>query len=344
MTGKKIFVVFILVFSILLASFGFYGYQMVTTPNFLVDQNQDYIHIPTGATFKDVQNIMYEGNYVRDLVSFSTLAKWKNLDKNIKPGRYLLKPNMNNWQVIKLLQSGQQSPTNITFNNVRLKEDLAEKICKNIEIEPDSFLELLNDAELAKSYGFNEESFLSMFIPNTYEVYWTVKPEELIDRMNKEYKKFWNDERIAKAKQLDMTPIEVSVLASIVMAESVKSDESPVIAGVYINRLRKGIPLQADPTLVYAAGDFTIRRVLNMHKEIDSPYNTYKYAGLPPGPINLPSITAIDAVLNYKEHKYLYFCAKEDFSGYHNFAATLTEHLNNAKRYQAALNKARVFN
>lgn len=344
MKGRKTFGIFIIVFSIFLASFSFYAYQVITTPNFLVDKAEAHLHIPSGATFKDVQNMLYEGDYVQDLVAFSVLAKLRNYDKSIKRGRYLIKPNMNNWQVINILKSGEQAPTNITFHNVRLKKDLAEKITKNIELSTERFLKLLNDPETAKKYGFEDETFISMFIPNTYQVYWTISANELLERMHYEYQKFWNEERLAKAEALNMTPEEVSTLASIVMAESIKADESPRIAGVYINRLKKNIPLQADPTLVYAAGDFSIRRVLNVHKEIDSPYNTYKYRGLPPGPINLPTITAIDAVLNYKKHKYLYFCAKEDFSGYHNFATNLQDHLKNAKKYQIALNKAKVFN
>jgi UPF0755 protein len=341
---RKIFVIFILVFSILMASFSFYGWQMLTTPNFLVKKTDDYLYIPSGATFKDVQKNLYDGHYVQDLISFSVLAKLNKYHKSVKPGRYLIKADMNNMQVIKMLKAGKQNPINITFNSVRLKEDLAEKICKNIELNHEVFLEKLLDAEIAANFGFKEETFISMFIPNTYQVYWTISADELLSRMKYEYDQFWSEERKAKAKEIGMSQAEVATLASIVMAESVKSDESPVIAGVYINRLKRGIPLQADPTLVFAAGDFTIRRVLNAHKEIDSPYNTYKYAGLPPGPINLPSISAIDAVLNYKEHMFLYFCAKEDFSGYHNFATNLQDHLNNAKRYQSALNKAKVFN
>jgi UPF0755 protein len=178
-----------------------------------------------------------------------------------------------------------------------------------------------------------------MFIPNTYEVYYNITPAQLIDRMHDEYELFWNEERRKKAEAIGLTTVEVSVLASIVQAETIKRDEAPVIAGLYINRLKKGIPLQADPTLVYAVGDFTLKRVLNEHKEVDSPYNTYKYRGLPPGPINMPEITSIDAVLNYKPSNYLYMCAREDFSGYHNFTSNLAEHNRNAHRYQQALSR-----
>lgn len=343
MKKRKGLVVFILVFSILLTSFSFYIYQVLKTPNILVERQDKYLTIPSNATFKNVQDSLYNGNFVQDLVAFSVLAKILKYDKNIKPGVYHLKANMSNLEAIRILKAGQQSPVNLTFNNVRLKEELAEKLSKNLELSKKELEAHLTNPETAAQYGFNDYNFIAMFIPNTYEVYWTISAQHLTDRLHDEYKKFWTDERLAKAKKLNLTPTEVSTLASIVMAESIKSDESPVIAGVYLNRLKKNMALQADPTLVYASGDFTIRRVLNVHKEIDSPYNTYKYTGLPPGPINLPSITAIEAVLNPKDHKYLYFCAKDDFSGYHAFATNLTEHLNNARRYQNALNKARLY-
>jgi UPF0755 protein len=188
-------------------------------------------------------------------------------------------------------------------------------------------------------YGFNKDNVLTMFLPNTYEVYYNVSPEDLIVRMHTEFEKFWNDERKGKAKAVGLTPIEVSVLASIVQAESVKQAEAPIIAGLYLNRLKKDIPLQADPTLVFAVGDFTLKRVLNEHKEIDSPYNTYRNRGLPPGPVNMPELFALEAVLNYTKTNYLYMCAKEDFSGNHNFTHSYSQHLKNATRYQRALTR-----
>lgn len=343
MKNRKVYVILILTFSILLSSFSFYIYQVVKTPNILVERKDKYLYIPTGATFKNVQDSLYNGNYVQDLVSFSVLAKLLKYDEQVKPGVYLLTSNMTNLQAIRYLKSGNQTPINLTFNNVRLKEDLAEKLSRNLELSKEEIEKHLKDPAVAEKYGFNEYSFLAMFIPNTYEMYWNISAEQLMDRMYKEYKAFWNEERLQKAHALKMSPVEVTTLSSIVMAESIKKDESPVIAGVYINRLKKNMPLQADPTLVYAAGDFTIKRVLNVHKEIDSPYNTYKYAGLPPGPINLPGISYIDAVLDYKDHNYLYFCAKDDFSGYHAFATNLSDHLKNARKYQQALNRAKLF-
>lgn len=343
MKRRNLTIVLILVFSILLSTFAFYFYQLIQTPNILVEKEDRALIIPYGYTFKDLQNKLYEEEYVQDLISFSILAKFMDYDENVKAGRYMLKSDMSNLQAVRLLRSGSQTPLDVTFNSVRLKEDLAEKLCDNIAADKDKLLALLQDTAVVRSYGFNQYTIVSMFIPNTYEVYWTISEKELLDRMKAEYDKFWNEERLAKAKAIGLTPQEVSTLASIVQAESKKNDEKPRIAGVYINRLNRGIALQADPTLVYAAGDFTIGRVLNKHKEIDSPYNTYKYAGLPPGPINVPPISALDAVLNYEKHNYLYFCAKEDFSGYHNFSTNLRQHLNNARRYQRALNEARLY-
>jgi UPF0755 protein len=343
MKSRKVLIIVILVFSVLLTSFSFYVYQIIKTPNILVERQDKYLYIPTGATFKNVQDSLYHGQYVHDLVAFSVIAKFLKYDQQIKPGVYLLKSNMSNLEAVRLLKSGEQSPINLTFNNVRLKEELAEKLSRNIELTKEELEEHLKDPATAEKYGFNEYNFIAMFIPNTYQVYWNISAEQLTDRMHAEYKKFWNEERLQKAKNLNLTPEEVTTLASIVMAESIKIDEGPVIAGVYLNRLERGMPLQADPTLVYAAGDFSIKRVLNVHKEIDSPYNTYKYQGLPPGPINLPSITAIEAALNPKDHKYIYFCAKDDFLGYHAFATNLNDHIKNARRYQQALNRAKLF-
>jgi UPF0755 protein len=250
---------------------------------------------------------------------------------------------MSNLQLVRKLRSGQQTPVRVTFNTIRTQEDLAEKISANLEVSKEQFLELLQDSVYIRKFGFEEETIMSVFIPNTYEFWWDTSAEELFERMHKEYQIFWTDARKQKAQDLGLSQQEVSTLASIVQAESQKSDERPKIAGVYLNRLRIGMPLQADPTLVFAAGDFSIKRLTAKQMAIDSPYNTYKYAGLPPGPINLPDINSLDAVLNYEKHSYLYFCAKEDFSGYHSFAVGYDEHLSNARRYQRALNAANIY-
>ncbi len=344
MKRQKIFIVLIVIITVLAVSFSFYAYQTLKVPNLLVDQQDKILLIPTGSTFSDVQQTLNEENYVQDILSFSFLAKLMKYDQFIKPGRYLLTKDMSNLEAIRLLRSGKQEPVNITFNNIRLKHELAERLCENLEADAAKFESMLNDSALISQYGFSEDNIMCMFIPNTYEFFWTTTEEDLFKRMHQEYKRFWNQQRLSEAEAIDMTPIEVSVLASIVESETNKVDEAPRVAGLYINRLNRNIALQADPTLVFAAQDFTIKRVLDKHKEIDSPYNTYKYTGLPPGPIRLPSITSIDAVLHHEDHKYLYMCAKEDFSGYHNFSTNLQTHMANARKYQQALSKAGIYN
>jgi UPF0755 protein len=336
MTSYKRLILFLLL-SILGISFSFYGYQMVYTPNFLVGMESRILFVKEGATFKDVQDELHEGEYVQDLISFSFLAKLMGYDHQIKSGRYVIRKDMSNLEAIRVLRSGKQEPVDVTFNNVRLISDLSEKITHNLGMKPAEFEAALIKFSMNNNAGFTKDNVMAMFIPNTYEVYFNITPDGLVQRMKAEYEKYWNNERRQQAKEIGFKPIEVSVLASIVQAESIRPEEAPVIAGLYINRLRKGIALQADPTLVFAVGDFSLKRVLNEHKAIDSPYNTYKYAGLPPGPINLPEIRSLDAVLNYSPSDYLYMCAKEDFSGRHNFTSSYQEHMNNAIRYQRAL-------
>jgi len=334
---KKKLVIF-LAGSTLLISFTFYFYQVFFTANILLEKEDRLFVIQSGTTFKQVQRNLMEQGFVNDLVSFSFVARLSGFDKKIKSGRYYLKKNMSNWQAIVALKAGRNEEVKVTFTHLRLLEDLGGKVTANLGVTEQEFYEALDKFVATNQEGFNKENILTMFIPNTYMVYFNIIPDDLIARFNKEYRDFWTVERLDKARALGLTPIEVSILASIVQAEISKTDEGPIVAGLYLNRLRKDIALQADPTLVFAAKDFTIKRVMNVHKEIDSPYNTYKYTGLPPGPINLPYISSIDAVLNYEKHSYYYMCAREDFSGYHNFASNLDEHQKNARRYQRALN------
>lgn len=343
MKKKQLIAAILIVFSVMLSSFAFYTYQVLYTPNILIDQKDRMIAIENGATFKELQNQLYDERIVNDLVSFSFLARVKNFDREIKPGMYLLKSNMSNTEAINMLRAGLQAPVKVTFNNARKVEELATKLTDNLQIDSADMAPLLTADSVAESYGFNAETFISMFLPNTYEFYWTVSPRDVLNRMKAEYDRFWNETRRQQAEQLELTPVEVSILASIVDAETNQMDEAPDIAGVYLNRLKRGYKLQADPTLVYAIGDFNIRRILNADKELESPYNTYKYRGLPPGPINMPSIAALEAVLNPNDHNYLYFCAKADFSGYHEFAKTLQEHNVNARKFQRALNQQRIY-
>ena len=276
------------------------------------------------------------------LKAFHWVSKKKEYSKSVKTGRYLLKKGMNTNQIVNILKSGRQTPLNVTFNNVRTREELAGKVSKYLITDSLSILNLFSDENQIKKFGFTTETFRTMFIPDTYEFYWTTSAEEFADRMKSEYDKFWNDDRRKKAEEINLTPAEVTTLASIVQAETAKKEEQNRIAGLYMNRLRRGQLLQADPTVKYAVGDFSLKRILNAHLEIDSPYNTYKYAGLPPGPINFPETTAIDAVLNYEKHNYLYMCAKEDFSGFHNFAVTFEEHSRNAAKYRTALDRNNI--
>jgi UPF0755 protein len=343
MKRNKFLIGFVIVFSILITSFVFYFYQVFFSENILVEKGDEMILIEEGMDFQDLQDMVYDRGIVNDMLSFSFVAKLLDYQENMKPGLYLMKKDMTNLQAVRMLRAGEQIPTTTTFNNVRLKADLAGKITDNLQADSVEFLKLLNNDSLISAYGFTQENILSMFIPNTYEVYYTISEQRLFDKMYAEYQRFWTDERKRKAEALGLSPTEVSALASIVQAESVQSDERPKIAEVYLNRLERNMLLQADPALVYAVGDFTIKRVLNVHKEVDSPYNLYKFKGLPPGPINLPEIESIDAVLNPDEHNYIYFCAKPDFSGYHAFATNLRQHNINARAYQNALNRSNIY-
>ncbi len=341
---KKVFLVLIITGSVLAISLSFYFYQVFFSPNALIQSDVNYmLKIPTNASYKTVTNTLYDDNVVNDMLSFGFVAKVLDYQENVRPGLYTITPKMTNLDLVRLLRSGRQTPVRVTFNNVRTKEDLAEKITANLEVTQEQFLAMIKDSVYIRKFDFEEETIMGMFVPNTYEFWWDTGAEALFDRMYKEYESFWTDARKEKASRMGMSRKEVSTLASIVQAESQKADERPRIAGVYLNRLRMDMPLQADPTLVFALGDFSLKRVLNVHKLTDSPYNTYLYAGLPPGPINLPDINSLDAVLNAENHKYLYFCAKEDFSGYHAFATTLEQHNTNARRYQAALNASNIF-
>lgn len=343
---KKVLVWLFLLVMLIGGTIVYQFYQKIYRPNVTLPHNSDgYFYIYSDNNLQDISKSLYDLGYIKNSASFEWVAQKKsNFQYNIHPGRYLLKDGMNNNDLVDLFRSGEQVPVKVTFNNVRTKEELAGKITRNLECDSASFIQLLkNDAFISK-YGFNQLSVLTMFLPNTYFINWNTTAEELFQRMAKEYKKYWTQERKAKAKKLNLSQSEVSILASIVQAEqSVRADERPKVAGLYINRMRKGMLLQSDPTVIYGLGDFTITRVLTKHLEKDTPYNTYKYSGLPPGPINLPSIKSLNAVLDYQKHSYLYMCAKEDFSGYHNFAINYSQHLVNARKYQRELNKRKIY-
>ena len=336
---RTLLVVFVAV-SVLTVSFSFYIYQVLFTPNVLVEQHDRMLFVPPGATFQTVSDSLTAGRFVQDPISFAFVAKVAGYQDNVRPGAYLLRSDMTNKEAVWLLRSGAQQPVRLTFNNVRLRADLARKLSNYIMADSAQIVALLRDPAVAGRYGFDTANFVGMFLPNTYEVYWTTTPTQLFDRMQREYRKFWSPARRQQARDRGLTPQQATVLASVVQEETNKADEMPRVAGVYLNRLRDGWPLQADPTLKYAVGDFSIKRVLNVHKQVDSPYNTYLYPGLPPGPISLPSPRAIEAVLNAEAHDYMFFCARDDFSGYHTFATTLAQHNRNAALYQRALTAA----
>ncbi|TAE66621.1 MAG: endolytic transglycosylase MltG [Bacteroidetes bacterium] len=317
----------------------FYVYQLFYTANFQIGREDKVIFIKEKVTFPELLEILKKEQMLHDVVSFAFVSKILNYQQHIKAGRYIIKKNMSNSAAVRMLRAGLQAPIELTFNNVRLLTDFTKRVAEEVAFKKEDLEKLLTDQNFVKKYGFDTTNIMAMFIPNTYQVFWNIKPEAFVEKMHKEYKKFWNEERLQQAKKLDLTPIQVSILASIVQAETQKQDEKPRVAGVYLNRLRKKIKLDADPTLIFAAKDFTIKRVLDVHKKIDSPYNTYKYAGLPPGTINMPTENTLKATLNPEKHDYIFFCAKEDFSGYHNFAVTYTEHLKNARLYQRELDR-----
>lgn len=339
---KRTFIIGILSFGVLLSvSMGFWAYRLILVPNF-ESRKTVYVYIDEKKDFGDLCRQLADSADCRHIGSFKQLAGMLKYPANMHTGRYAVEPGMNNLTLLNNLRRGHQVATRITFNNIRLKQDLVERLAGQLMIGEETLLPLLTDSANCASLGFTTETILTLFIPNTYEVYWNISAEKLIQRMQREYKTFWNDTRLKKAKAIGLTPVEVAILASIIEEETATVDEFPIVAGLYLNRLKRGIPLQADPTVKFAVGDFTLQRILFEHLEIDSPYNTYKHTGLPPGPLRIPTIKGLDAVLNYMKHNYLYMCAKEDFSGRHNFAATLAEHNRNANRYRAELNRRKI--
>ncbi len=301
------------------------------------------IYVPEKASYDQVMDSLKANLVIKNQKVLDWLAQRKRYPDLVKPGKYVIDKSLSYNELINILRGGKQTPVKITFNNMRTLNDLAGRFGGQIEADSVQIMLFFSDPENYSRDGFKPENIISVFIPDTYEFYWNTGAGKLYNRMLKEYRKFWNRERTQKSDAINLIPTEVSTLASIVDEEALKRDEMPAIAGVYINRLKRGIPLQADPTIKFAINDFTVNRILYKHLEIDSPYNTYKHAGLPPGPIKCPSIEAIDAVLNAEKHDYLFFAAKPDFSGYHNFSRTLSEHNRYASQYQRELNKRRIF-
>ena len=318
--------------------------RQVFAENTKFTQNEVYVYVPTGTNYEEVKNII--APFVENMDRFEMVANKRSYPDNVKPGRFIFTKGMNSYALVKALRNN--IPVDLAFNNQERLEDFAGRVGSQIEADSMSLLTSFKDSIFLKENGFNEENVLAMFVPNTYEIYWNTSAEKFRDKMIKEYRNFWNKDRIAKAKKQGLTPIEATILASIVHKESVKKDERPRIAGAYLNRLRLLMPLQADPTVIYAiklnSNDFTqvIKRVFYKDLLIKSPYNTYVNLGLPPGPVAMPDITALDAVLNPEKNNFIYFCASVEHFGYHEFAATFEEHTKNAKKYSEWINNQGV--
>ncbi|WP_366184616.1 endolytic transglycosylase MltG [Flavobacterium ovatum] len=344
MNLKKIISISAIVIISGLIIYGFILVRQIFAENTKFSENEVYIHIPTNANYKTAKAII--ATYVENMDHFEMVANKRNYPANVKAGRFLFTKGMNSYELVKTLFLNV--PVKLAFNNQERLENFAGRVSSQIEADSISLLKTIKDSVFMKENGFNEETVFAMFIPNTYEFYWNTSAVKFRDKMIKEYRKFWTDERIAKAKQQGLTPVEATILASIVHKESVKKDERPRIAGVYLNRLKLGMPLQADPTVIYAikknSNDFdqVIKRVFYNDLRMSSPYNTYVNVGLPPGPIAMPDITAMEAVLNPEKHDYIFFCASVERFGYHEFAATLSEHNQNAKKYSNWINSQGV--
>lgn len=336
----------LLFFLVIIGLAGFiFTYKLLFADNINDSPSEKYriLYISTGSTYMDVLNTLTNQHILKDINTFKLVGKKVHYETHIRPGRYLLYNNMSNLSIVRKLRSGLQDPVKITFNNIQNKIHLAERISTQIEASKTDLLNEFNNKTFLDSLHLTEESFPTIFLANTYEFYWNTSARQFIDRMLKEYNKFWNTERRNKAKIIGLTPTEVTILASIVQKESNQTDDYPIIAGVYLNRMKIGMPLQADPTVLFALNKLGIsRRVRSADLRIDSPYNTYINKGLPPGPICLPELKSIDQTLDAEEHNYIYFCAREDFSGYSNFASTWEQHKENARRYQKALNDRNI--
>ncbi|WP_428331078.1 endolytic transglycosylase MltG [Mucilaginibacter sp.] len=339
-TLKKFIVALVIIIIIALGFTGLNYYLKYFSAN--VTGKQEYLYIHTGAKFEDVYKTIQDEGIVKDTSTFYWAAQNMNYTTRVKPGRYHLHEGMSNRKLINMLASGTQAPVTLAFHNLRLKEQFAGFVAKKLEPDSTSIIRLLDSASYVQQYGFTTDNVYTMFMPNSYQMYWNTSPEKLFKRMYANYEKFWTPERKQKAEALNLDPIKVSILASIVDAEALHDEEMPAIAGLYLNRLKKGMKLEADPTIIFAENDYTIKRVLNKYLSINSPYNTYLHTGLPPGPIMMPSVNAVNAVLDYQKSDYLYMCAKADFSGNHAFATNMADHLINAHKFQQALNERNI--
>lgn len=325
----------------LFSIFTFYGYQLLFADNLLVDKADRVLYISKSSTYKSVSDTL-EKYFLHDRLSYHFVSKLMGLSEKIQAGRYEIHSNTSNFELMRKLIKGKQDPVKFTVVNVRTVGDLAKRMSKKIDSDSASIHLVLTNSSLAAKYGLNDTTLITLFIPNTYEIYWTYSPEKIVELMKEENSKFWNEDRISKAAQIGLTPTQVYIMASIVEAETHKDDEKRRIAGVYMNRYLAQQRLQADPTLIFGTGDFGAKRVNKYHRYHKNPYNTYRKKGLPPGPINIPSVASIDAVLQYEPHDYFFFCARPDLSGYHLFSKTFEDHLKVAQSYWQTLDKENI--
>lgn len=342
---KKIVLAIAIIGLLALAGFSYYIYTNIFSANTSFSEKEQAVYVPTGATYRTVIDSLRP--LVKDIESFNLIAEKKGYPGNIKAGKYMISSGMNNNELVNALRSGNK-PVKVNFNNQERLEDLAGRVAKQIEADSVSLLNVFKDEEYLAENDFSEAQALSMYIPNQYEFYWNTSAEDFRKRMKREYERFWTAEKREQAKKIGLSPKEVSTIAAIVQKETAKVEERPKVAGVYMNRYKNGWKLDADPTVIYAVKhktkkwDTIIKRVLYKDLEIDSPYNTYKNKELPPGPIFMPDISSINAVLNYEDHEYYYFVADVENFGYHKFAKTLAQHNRNKREYVRWINKKGV--
>jgi UPF0755 protein len=339
-TFKKFIIALIILVIIGLGGTLLFYYLRYFGPN--VTGKEEYLYIHTGENFDDVYKTIRDKGIVKDTATFSWAAHNMKYTDHVKPGKYRLHEGMSNRKLIRMLQLGEQEQVELSFHVFRTKEQFVGFVSKKLEADSLTLLHYLDSAAFVKQYGFNTDNAFVMVLPDTYKLYWNISPEKFYKRMYSHYENFWTPERKQQAAALNLTQPQVSILASIVDAEAVYDDEMPTIAGLYLNRLKKGMKLESDPTVIFAMNDFTIHRVLNKYLTVNSPYNTYLHTGLPPGPVMLPSLNAVKAVLNYQKNDYLYMVAKEDFSNRHNFATNVAQHNINAQKFRKALDQRNI--
>lgn len=315
------------------------GAWLLFGPNTGSFSSGEYLYIHTGSSYDNVKKALSDGGFIRDMKTFDLLARQADYPSNVHPGKYRIKKGMSNFSIVRLLRSGRQVPVKLVVKKIRTKHDFITLVSRNLEADSNVLESMFRDTVYLAQFGLDTNTVMCGIMPDTYEFYWNTTADKAFRKIEKKYAAFWTDDRKAKAKALNLTPQQVIILASIVDEETNKNDEKPVISSVYLNRINKGIKLQADPTARFAYGDFTIKRITSVQTSLASPYNTYHVSGLPIGPICTPSAAGINAVLATPKNDYLYFCAKEDMSGYHRFASNYSDHLKNAALYHDALNR-----